>query len=189
MAQPGLIYDVDDKEIQERVQEIAARMEDLTPIMDVIGEIGIASIQKNFDEYGRPDPWKELKTATMEKRKVSGSWPGQILVVSGDLKKISYKAEAKKVTLMPANVPYAAAHHFGVDKQITQSVGTHYRIITQAFGKELNSPKRVEVKAHQRSMRMDIPARPYMLLQTEDGVEIIAVLGDWLLENDAQQGA
>lgn len=162
-------------------------MEDLTPIMDVIGEIGVASIQKNFDEYGRPEAWRELKTATMEKRKVSGSWPGQILVVSGDLKKISYEAEAKKVTLMPANVPYAAAHHFGVDEQISQSVGKHYRVITQAFGKALDSPKTVEVKAHQRSMHMDIPARPYMLLQTEDGVEIMAVLGDWLLENDAQR--
>lgn len=189
MAQPGLIYDVDDKEIQERVQEIAARMEDLTPIMDLVGEIGVASIQKNFDEYGRPEPWRELKTTTIERRKVSGSWPGQILVVRGALKKISYEAEAKKVTLMPANVPYAAAQHFGVDKQITQSIGKHYRVITQAFGKELDSPKRVEVKGHQRSMHMNIPARQYMLLQTEDGVEIMAVLGDWLLDNDEQRGA
>jgi phage virion morphogenesis protein len=114
MPSPGLIYKYDDKEMQKRIGKAIRQCEDLTPVLEIIGEIGTTSIQKNFDEYGRP-AWPELKASTMDQRIKTKTWPGQILVVSGKLKDISTDVSNTKVTWSPGPgaADYAAIHNFG----------------------------------------------------------------------------
>lgn len=127
------------------------RCEDFEPVLDVIGEIGVNSISKNFEEGGRPK-WKELAEPTIEARQVRGSWPGQILVVKGELSDINASVEGNTVTFSPGAGAgdYAAIHHFG--------------------GKA------------GRDRKVTIPERAFMMFQDEDEIEIMAVLTDYVME-------
>lgn len=151
MAQPGLTYNIDDSQVQRRVKTILANLADLTPVMDTIGEIGKASIQRNFEQGGRPKKWADLAESTKAQRIKTKTWPGQILVRKGELQTISFRADEKSVVLMPADVPWAAIQHFG------GMAG--------------------------RNRKTKIPARAYMMLQTEDGIEIVAVLEKFVMED------
>ena len=55
-------------------------------------------------------------------------------------------------------IPYARIHEFGF--QGTQSVKEHTRMQYFAFGRAMDPPKQVNVRAHSRNMNM--PARPYL---------------------------
>lgn len=151
MALPGLIYTYDDGDMQKRIAKAIKRCEDLTPALEIVGEVGVTSIQKNFEEYGRPDPWPELAATTMAKRQKTGTWPGQILVVSGELKRISTEVTGKGVVWSPGAgaSKYAAIQHFG-----------------GMAGK---------------GKKTKIPGRQYLMLQEEDGIEIKAVFADHVM--------
>lgn len=135
-----------------RIAQMLARLENTAPLMRTIGEIGLTSIQRNFEEGGRPRKWKELKLSTIKQRQRQGKWPGQILVRlgigGGLLGSISYKATKRRVILSAVKI-YAAIHHFG--------------------GKA------------GRGHKTTIPARPYMLLQREDHAEIRETVRDYVL--------
>ncbi len=151
MGQPQFILDVDDVQVENALQGALNNIDDLSPAMEVIGELGVASIQKNFEVGGRPQKWEALAESTVAHRIKMNKWPGQILINKGELKQITYDAGKREVTLNPADVPYAAIQHFG--------------------GKA------------GRGRKVKIPAREYMVLQDEDGVEIQAVLADHVLGN------
>jgi phage gpG-like protein len=59
---------------------------------------------------------------------------------------------------MKTDVPYANVHEYGFTGSI--QVPQHQRRITQAFGRELDSPKTVQVRGHSR--QVSIPKRPYL---------------------------
>ena len=113
MPQLGLTYDINDAEVQAMVKEKLARLQNMQPAMEVVGEIGLASFEKNFEVGGRPNKWPELKESTIKERSRRGKWPGKILVRSGNLKRISYEALAKKVIWSASGEEYAAIQHFG----------------------------------------------------------------------------
>jgi len=48
MSQPGLICIVNDIKVQKLVQRLIKKMNDLSPAMEEIGEMGIASIKKTL---------------------------------------------------------------------------------------------------------------------------------------------
>ena len=114
MSSPGLIYEYDDKEMQKRIGKAIRQCEDLTPVLGIIGEIGTTSIQKNFEEFGRPG-WPELATSTMAQRIKTKTWPGEILSVSGTLRDIHPDVEGNMVIWSPGagSEEYAAIHNFG----------------------------------------------------------------------------
>lgn len=134
------------KELKKRLKGLS----DFTPAMAEIGEMGVASIQRNFEEQGRPEKWKDLAESTKAQRLKSGTWPGMILVRDGNLNRVSYEPSRNKTTILSANTPYAVIQHFG----------------GQAG----------------RNKKVTIPARPYMLLQSEDEVEILAILQQHVME-------
>lgn len=154
MPMPGLIYKYDDQEVQERLRSAIKHCTDLTPAMEIIGEMGIASMQKTFDEGGRPGKWPDLAASTKAQRQKVGKWPGQILVRSGELKKISASAGPRSVIFTPgagAN-DYAAIQHFG------GMAG--------------------------RGRKTKIPPRAFLLLQDEDVTEINGILADFIAEEE-----
>ena len=138
--------------VGKRLEGMIARTKDLRPALRIIGEIGLTSIQRNFEKGGRPRKWKELKLSTITQRKRQGNWPGQILVRRGIggglLGSINYQVKAKKI-IWSARKIYAAIHHFG------------------------------GMAGHGRKTK--IPARPYMLFQREDRAEFKAALADYVM--------
>ena len=114
MDTPGLTYKWDDAGVQKRLKTMIDQCKDFTPLFEIIEEIGITSIKKNFEEYGRPG-WPELAAPTMEQRKKAGSWPGKILVRSGALSNISSDITDDSVIWSPGpgTEKYAAIHNFG----------------------------------------------------------------------------
>jgi phage virion morphogenesis protein len=136
----------------KRVAGMLARLSNLRPALRIIGEAGMTSIQRNFEEGGRPRKWKKLKLSTIKQRRRQGKWPGQILVrtgVSGGLLgSISYRVTPSKVR-WTAKKDYAAIHHFG--------------------GKA------------GRGRKVTIPARPYMMFQREDRAEFREALKEYVV--------
>ena len=135
------------------VARMLARVSNLRPVTRAIGEAGLTSIQRNFEEGGRPVKWKPLAASTIRQRKRQGNWPGQILMRRGAggglLGSIFYKAYSTK-TVWTARKVYAAIHHFG--------------------GKA------------GRGHKAQIPARPHMLFQREDREEFIDIVRDYVFQ-------
>jgi len=163
-----------------KLADMIRRAGDLRPAMNEIGEIVQASVIRNFDEGGRPRRWKRLSPATIEARKKRNKWPGQILVRTGNLKRIHYMATKNRVEVSPSAQAskYAAVHQFGARAgsfgTVTARVKGHLRNIRG---------KQVRVAAHTRRMRLpwgDIPARPFMLVQDEDVADMAEAISDYL---------
>ncbi len=152
----GIDIKIDAKEVSHLVKGMAERMGNAKPAMEIIGETVFSSIQRNFEEGGRPDSWAYLRPKTITAREKKMKWPGQILVIKGVggglLGSISYDAEPNRVTIS-ANKEYAAIHHFG----------------GQAG----------------RNHAATIPARPYMLVQDEDWPEITMALNEFIMGEGA----
>jgi phage gpG-like protein len=185
-----LSVEIKDKGVKDLLERIRKRTQNLKPAMSLIGEIVHGSIQRNFEEGGRPQAWAPLAPSTIERRKRINRWPGRILVISGTagglMGGISYRSFDDRVELA-ANAPHATTHHFGAEKgsfgTVEAQVKTHVRRITQAFGKSI-APRNVTVKAHTRKATLpwgNIPARPFMLVQDEDWDEIRESLAEFLL--------
>lgn len=164
---------VDTKQIDELLAKVMARTRNAMPAMRVIGEIVRSSIRENFRAGGRPARWKRSARAKEQS--------GQTLRDRNILyNSFTVKATGSKVEV-GTNVKYAAAHHFGVSKTVSQRVREHVRRVSQAFGKPVE-PRKVTVAAHNRTMKMRLPARPFMLVQDEDWDDIRDVLGKFIIE-------
>jgi phage virion morphogenesis protein len=142
---------INDKAVNALLTKVSRRMDNTKPAFEIIGDIVLSSIQRNFEEGGRPDKWAQLAQATIDKRIETRRWPGQILISLGAggglLGSIFFQAFTDKVVLA-ANKIYAAIHHFGGQAGRNKSV--------------------------------TIPKRPYMLVQDEDWEEIKEALTDYL---------
>lgn len=142
--------------VERKIAQMLARIKYVRPAMKIIGEAGLTSIQRNFEEGGRPKKWKPLAASTIRQRRRQKKWPGQILVrrgVSGGLLgSISYRAYPSKVRWTAKKI-YAAIQHLG------GRAG--------------------------RGHKVKIPARAYMLMQREDRKEFIDILRDYLFEGRA----
>lgn len=148
------------QEVETLLDGLIKRMGSARKALDVIGEIVTESIQRNFEEGGRPNKWEPLAESTIKQRKKAGKWPGKVLVrsgVSGGLMgAISYKAANRNV-VWSANKVYAAAHHFGRGVTSSRSGGTYY----------------------------DLPPRPFMLIQDDDWPEINETMQDFIIRGKA----
>jgi len=188
---------VKDKGIQDLLTRIERRVNHLKPVMGLIGDIALGSIQENFEKGGRPAKWAPLSKTTIAIRKRLNKWPGRILVRSGVagglMGGITYRPSDNDVRLA-ANKPYATTQHFGAKKgsfgTVAANIKAHIRKISQAFGRKIQ-PKDVMVKAHTREMTLpwgDIPARSFMLIQDDDWDEIKDTLADFLLNAESRIG-
>jgi len=183
MAGAEIKINIDDKKIRDLLGRIRRNLGSLKPAMEIIGETVQASIQRNFEKGGRPDKWQDLADVTKKRRAQKGKWPGMILMqsgVAGGLAgSIIYRASDDR-TVVSANKIYAAVHQFGAAKgsfgEFVGNVQAHLR-------------KGRPVQAHTRRMKLpwgDIPARPFMMVQEEDWVEIKEALNRFILTAGAR---
>ena len=96
---------IDDAEVKALLTSLRERVEDLTPVMNTIGQIVRTSVVKNFEQGGRPTKWQPSQRATRE--------GGLTLVDSARLRNsINAKATSKQVVI-GTNVVYGAIHQLG----------------------------------------------------------------------------
>ena len=138
---------------EKRIAELLSQLHDRMttgkkPLMNDIGETVLESIQENFQQQGRPKRWDSLsKKTTIPHRERTNRWPGNILNregTSGLLGSIAQQPTDDSVAV-GTNKIYATTMHYGAKKG--------------AFGKT------------RRGAPIpwgDIPARPFMMLQSND---------------------
>lgn len=162
MAEQGLSMVLQREAFDRVVAALLELTDDLSGPGDAIATVLENSVRQNFEEGGRPDKWTQSKRVA--------SKGGQTLRDTDNLyNKITSAFDLQDGGVrVGTDVEYAAAHHFGVDQEVEQQVREHVRIIKQAFGKELKFPVAVTVGKHERSTHLNLPARPFMLMQDED---------------------
>jgi phage virion morphogenesis protein len=167
---PIIEIKVEDQKVKDLLKGMQDRGENLTPVMKLIGETVRRSVEKNFDEEGRP-PWRLSRRALYTDDKT--------LTHTGRLRKsITYAAFNDRVEI-GTNVRYAAVHQFGYSG--TVSVGQHTRKVKTRDikeGKKTIAKGIGVVRSHQR--KMNIPARPFLMVQDEDWQEIRDAILDYI---------
>ncbi len=167
---------VDDGEVTALLKRLSDKASDMTPAMRAIGEIVRTSVVRNFEEGGRYSEagswrgggkrWQPLSIATL-----FAGRKGMFVGKSGRFRKGKQGAEARlkgRMTLVDTarlrNSINARAYPGGVE------IGpdAEYAAIHQFGGKA------------GRGRKVDIPARPFLVVQDEDLVEIKRVLAEYL---------
>lgn len=170
----GLKITIDDRQARRDLARIERRLGNLRPVMRDIGELAVNSVRTNFEVGGRPDKWRPLKSATLR---------GQYTAGNADRKR-------RRVVRTKAGKISSGFARFATGKKILIGSGRLMRSITSRAG-----ARRVEVGTNVkyaaihhfggragRNRSAEIPARPYMLLQTTDVQEIQAILARFALE-------
>lgn len=148
----------------QAVKQLAENISRPQRMLQEIGMVMLSSIQQNFVEQGRPVPWIPSKRAIAQH--------GQTLRDTGRLmNSITMKVDSNSVRV-GTNVIYAAAQHFGHHYDKAVSVKGYTRYYKKSDMKMKKGGKWFypisQVASHGRTMGHTLPARPYMILQSED---------------------
>jgi phage virion morphogenesis protein len=150
-------------DIEARLSGMLAKMDDLTPLMDRIGQAMETTTGERFERGVAPSgvAWKK-----------SNKPSGKTLIDTSRLKNsVTHRASRDSVEI-GTNVIYGAIHQFG---------GT----IRARSGKYLKF--KLPGKLGFRSVEsVIIPARPFIGIDAEDRQEIPALVEDYLLEGDGE---
>ena len=103
----------ENREILDKILEVAKQCENLRPLMKNIAGIFADSTEDNFAEEGRPDKWVELSEVTKNLRKEINKYPGQILQVTGQLASSVNTYYDNDSAIIGSNLVYAAIHQLG----------------------------------------------------------------------------
>ena len=148
----SLRIDLSMRRARQMLAGMIRRTRDLGPVRRDFAQHMVESVTLNFLRGGRPRRWIPSRRAELT--------GGTTLVRTARLmKSISWRVRGN-VVLVGTNVAYAAAHQFGVDKQVVQRVRAHLR--------RTRSGKQVVVRPHTRRVHMRLPARPFLVVQDED---------------------
>ena len=104
----------EDEEIQRKFQELQNLTEDLTPVMQEIGEYMIMATDLRFEQEVDPSGkrWKKLSPYTLELKRAEGKIL-KILQRTGLMRsRVNYQADSEKVVI-GVNDAKAAKHQLG----------------------------------------------------------------------------
>lgn len=120
-----LKIDVDDKDLQRGFRAMRKRVTNASPLMSEIGEIMLASVERNFDVQGRflntakedwrggNRKWVPLAASTIERRERRGHWPGKVLQETGGLAASVSKTVRSTSVDIGSNKKYARIQQLG----------------------------------------------------------------------------
>jgi phage virion morphogenesis protein len=183
------------EQVSAELRGLVARVDDLRPVLAQFGIHMIRSVEQTFQAGGRPTPWWPSGRAMRMARTSKSGNMGKTLIKSGRLKNSIVAAVTGPRTLsVGTNVKYAAVHQLGFSGTVQipehlRRVKTRnvYQVKTAqtVSGRKIRSRRKIAsgftvVKAHPANMR--IPARPYLVAQTED-MEILQGMMERHLEN------
>lgn len=158
----------------ERLLDSLGRNDYKAELLESIGAVVESQTRRRIsDEKRAPDgsawvPWSADYAKTRH---------GNQSLLQGDgalLDSIEYQVQRNNVRVGSA-LAYAGVHQDGFSGAV--QVPAHIRRITQAFGKALQFPVYQSVGAFTR--QMDLPARPYLGLSSDNQTELLAVIGDF----------
>ena len=161
---------IDDKDLKELFQKLQAKFQDLTPVMRKIAGVMQDSVEENFSVEGRPG-WPRSHRAIAQN--------GKTLQNTGRLAgSITPKATGTSA-IVGTNVAYAGMMQFGAKKG---EFGKQ-QVVVHGHFKMLKSGKKAWWKEHTKRQLLpwgDIPARPFLMIQDDDWIEIKNTLSDYL---------
>ena len=128
----------------------------------------VSSIQKNFEQGGRPAKWEKSK-----KRK------GKTLIKSGNMMKVTAMVDEGAAAVIITSNPLAQAYSRIQNEGGTIQIKAGTKKLRKKNGKSVfagrehkRGVKEVTAKAHQ----IKIPARPYLVIPPEDFPQILSAL-------------
>ncbi|MBU0945516.1 MAG: phage virion morphogenesis protein [Proteobacteria bacterium] len=164
--------EIDDARLQEILARSIERCENKQQALKAVGAIVRESIRTNFREGGRPEKWQPSRRSSAES--IPGRRIGTLRDTNRLMNSFTIRADQNSV-VVGTNVEYAATHQYGARKfsfgTVVAKVPAHYRTFKGKF--------KIQVKAHSRKMKLpwgDIPARPFMHIQTDDIRDIEEIL-------------
>ena len=145
---------IEDTELRQRLAQLSRDSQDLSPAMEAISEILVASTEDAFENERSPDgtPWAPLADSTLKRRLKAGR-DGPILQITRDLLRSIDSDHDRTSAVAGTNVIYAATHHFGHEHD-------------NLFG---------------RGIEATIPARPFLGVSSNHARDIVRALQDHLL--------
>lgn len=151
----GAMFDVtlDTSQIGSALEELARRLGDLTTPFNDIGEYLHQSTDERFQRKVTPDssPWAPLSAVTLARKKGAS-----ILREKGTLQDTLRKQVTSTELAFGTDRPYGVVHQFGQRKG--------------ASGCSKGRP----------IPWGDIPARPYLGLSSDDEMEVVLIIYDYL---------
>ena len=113
MSDKPIEIEFDNKEVHEKLLDLAKKTENLHPLMKNIAGIFAYSTEENFKKEGRPEKWLDLAESTKKQRTKTRKWPGQILQVEGKLAASINTYYDNDSAVIGSNLEYAAIHQLG----------------------------------------------------------------------------
>ncbi len=180
------------REAQAQLRGLLARMADLRPFLNAVGDRIIGSTGENFRREAGPDgkPWMPLAPATVKARQRKGQTPITILrsnskgrigsALAGSINKEVGDNEVR----IGSPKETAAIHQLGGTIQKPARAAKIYRLrgkdgnIGRRFVKK--SKANVVTDATIPAHSITIPARPFIGISGADEAGILEDAGDWL---------
>lgn len=183
MAGTHITITVDDAQARAMLERLGEPgTQDLMPRL---GEYLQDSTQKRFKAQTSPDgtPWAPLQQRYARRKKYAKD---KILTLRGYLRGgIHYQVTGATEVEVGSNTKYAAIHQLGgsID-QNAQSRKVRYRSVA---GRVLFAGKKHKRGVTERwvtrgAYKVNIPARPFLGISTEDDKEIRSIILDWVVE-------
>ena len=110
---------IDDAQVSAVFRRLVAAGSDLTPVMAEIAEILAGVVEDAFASQADPatgQKWADLSPTRIKQREESGSWPGRLLQVSGQLAASVDAQHGADFAIVGSNKVYAGTMHFGAKK-------------------------------------------------------------------------
>jgi len=169
MAGVTLNVKIEDQGVRDLIGRLRERTSNLTPAMKIIGSIVRTSVIRNFEAGGRP-PWKPLKVISYHLGYTMGRKTKAYTQRGGLTAGFQRYLAGKKILIGRGfGGGLMGSVHFTAHPDRVE-IGTNkiYGAIHQLGGKA------------GRGHKVDIPARPFLMVQSEDWAEIRAALQDYL---------
>lgn len=177
MAGAALEITVDDAALKAELEKLAAKLADLTPFFNDVGETLLNSTRARFQSQTAPDgtPWAPLAPAYAARKPRHKTKP---LTLSGVLRGTLVKKADQNSLRIGTPMIYGAVHQFGAAKGGFGTVTARVNAYTRR-----TRTGSAAVRAHTRQMRVpwgDIPARPFLGLSDEDRNDLLDALREYL---------
>lgn len=187
-ASTPLDITIDDAEIKAGLAQLAAKLNDLRPFFNDVGETLLNSTRNRFRSQTAPDgaAWKPLSPAYAARKARN---QGKVLTLYGHLRGTLVKQATADSLRIGTPLIYGAVHQFGAAKGSFGTVVARINAYSRR-GKGSRDAKgrftagqTTTVRAHTRPMRVpwgDIPARPFLGLSEDDRQDLLAALNAYL---------
>ena len=104
---------VNDPGVIKMIELTTKKLKSLGPFLDNVGTLLLGSVNKNFEQDGRPAKWTSLAESTIKRRKHGGTKP---LQDTGNLKNSMGKVISGNMVSVAPSVTYGIFHQYGTTR-------------------------------------------------------------------------